>query len=137
VRGKRLSKPWKHFFQALECSRGGRIGGFAFGSLNPPHQANDEKSVLTLLPTDALDRGEAPAFGFDGSGMVYVYPQRSDDTTLGYTVKTTDDLVSGIWTNAGYSVIDTNVTGSTLDYVTNNVPVTDPQLFIKLEVEQN
>jgi hypothetical protein len=88
-------------------------------------------------PTDALDRGEAPAFGFDGSGMVYVYPQRSDDTTLGYTVKTTDDLVSGIWTNAGYSVIDTNVTGSTLDYVTNNVPVTDPQLFIKLEVEQN
>jgi hypothetical protein len=88
-------------------------------------------------PTDALDRGEAPAFAFDGSGMVYVYPQRSDDTTLGYTVKTTDDLVSGIWTNAGYSVIDTNVTGSTLDYVTNSVSTDVPQRFIKLEIQQN
>jgi hypothetical protein len=88
-------------------------------------------------PTSALDRGEAPVFGLDGDGMRYVFPQRSDDASLTYTVKTTDDLVDGVWADTGTSVTGTNVTGGTLNYVTNTVPVADPQLFIKLEVEQN
>lgn len=88
-------------------------------------------------PTNALDSGVAPELETDGSGLVYVFPQRSDDATLAYSVETTDDLVSGVWTNAGTTVIDTNVTGNTLDYVTNSVSTTDPQLFIRLEVQQN
>ncbi|QHI68785.1 hypothetical protein [Tichowtungia aerotolerans] len=88
-------------------------------------------------PTNALDGGEAPSFTLDGSGITYVYPQRSDDDTLTYLLKITDDLVGGAWSNAGYSVINTNITGGTLDYVTNTVSVTDPQLFIKLEVQQD
>jgi hypothetical protein len=88
-------------------------------------------------PTNALDRGTAPTFGFDGTAMVYLYPQRSDDASLTYTVKTTEDLVDGVWTNTGYTVAGTNVTGGALDYVTNTVTVTDPQLFIQLEIQQN
>jgi hypothetical protein len=88
-------------------------------------------------PTSALDRGVAPTFGFDGTDMVYLYPQRSDDAALTYTVKTTDNLVSGVWTNAAASVVGTNVTGSTFDYVTNTVPATDTRRFLKLEVQQN
>lgn len=99
--------------------------------------SNFAEYALGGNPTNALDSGEAPSLTLDGSGLTYVYPQRSDDATLAYIVKTTDDLVSGVWTNSGYSVIDTNVTGSTLDYVTNTVPVIDPQLFIKLEINQN
>ncbi len=99
--------------------------------------SNLAEYALDGNPTNALDRGEAPVFGFDGSGMVYLYPQRSDDASLTYTVKTTDDLVGGVWTNLGYTVEGTNVTGGTLNLVTNSVPLTDPQLFLKLEVQQN
>jgi hypothetical protein len=41
-------------------------------------------------------------------------------------VETSTNLGSGIWTNAGYSVIGTNVTGGVYDQVTNKISTAAP-----------
>jgi hypothetical protein len=50
-------------------------------------------------------------------------------------VETSTNLVSGAWTNEGYSVIGTNVTGGTLDFVTNDVDTAEDERFIRLKIE--
>ena len=86
-------------------------------------------------PTNALDMGYVPTFGLDAGSMAYVHAQRTDDATLAYYLETIDDLVDGIWTNGGYSVTDTNTTGGTFDFVTNTIPTTADQVFVRLTVE--
>jgi hypothetical protein len=66
--------------------------------------------------------------------MVYIHAKRSDDPSLIYTVETSTNLVSGVWTNAGYSIIGTNVTGEILDYMTNAVPADNEQMYMRLKV---
>ena len=88
-------------------------------------------------PTNALHQGEPVIAFIDGGTMTYVHAQRTDDVSLGYSLQLTDDLVSGVWTNTGYSVAGTNVTGETFDFVTNNIPMVDPETFIKLVIEKN
>ena len=87
-------------------------------------------------PTNALDQGTLPLFSRVGNGFIYVHPQRSDDEGLIYTVETTTNLASGIWTNQRYTVTGTNITGETLDFVTNEVDTTDDEKFIRLKIEQ-
>ena len=87
-------------------------------------------------PTSALDRGTLPVFTNTGGGLLYIHPKRSDDTNLTYTVETTTNLVSGAWTNAGYSVIGSHMTGGTLDFVTNEVDTAEDEKFIRLRIEQ-
>ena len=78
-----------------------------------------------------------PAFMKVGGGFEYIHPVLSDDDTLAYTVQTTTNLVSGVWTNAGYTVSGTNVTGGTLNSVTNAVDALENEKFIRLRIEQN
>jgi hypothetical protein len=40
-------------------------------------------------------------------------------------------------TNAGYAVVATNVTEDTFDFVTNSIPTTAPQTFIRLIIESD
>ena len=87
-------------------------------------------------PTNGLDAGEAPTLHQTGGILVYIHPQRSDDTGLVYIVETSTNLVSGGWINAGYAVLGTNVTESTLNYVTNTVPTDEDQTYIRLKVLQ-
>ena len=87
-------------------------------------------------PTNALDQGTLPVFISESGSMKYVHPQRSDDDTLVYTVQTRTNLVQGSWTNAGYSIAATNVTGNTLNFVTNDVAAVENQKFIRLMIEQ-
>lgn len=86
-------------------------------------------------PTNNGDWGEVPVFGDDTGTLIYVHVQRTDDASLTYYLETEDDLVSGSWTNAGYSVSGTNVTGGTFDYVTNTIPTTLDKTFIRLMIE--
>ncbi|QHI69836.1 hypothetical protein [Tichowtungia aerotolerans] len=88
-------------------------------------------------PTNALHQGEAFTVSIDGGTLIYEYPQRTGDPALSYYLETTDNLVSGVWTNDGYSVTGTNVTGNAFDFVTNNIPVDNLKTFIKLVVEKN
>jgi len=85
-------------------------------------------------PTDPADKGQTSTT-FDGTDLVYVHAQHSSDPNLTYWLETTDDLVLGSWTNIGYSVIATNVTGETYDHVTNTVPTTADQTFIRLRIQ--
>ena len=91
-------------------------------------------------PTNALDQGTAPTFGIADVGGInwfsYVYPQLSDlDSGLAYSLELNTDLVLGTWTNAGYIVTGTNVTGNALDFVTNVTDTTDNEKFIRLIIQ--
>lgn len=90
--------------------------------------------VLNGDPTNALDSGVVPILGNDGSGLLFIYLQRNDDTNLIYEVETAADLISNVWTNSGYTVLGTHFTGGVYDEVTNAVPTVDAQRFIRLKV---
>jgi hypothetical protein len=61
---------------------------------------------------------------------------RSDDDSLICTVETSTNLMDGVWTNDGYTVTGTNVTGNTLNYVTNDVDTAENERFIRLNIGQ-
>lgn len=91
-------------------------------------------------PTDFSDQGVSPVYdvvtvaGTNWFG--YVYPRLADlDETITYHLEVNTDLASGIWSNAGYFVLGTNVTGESMDYVTNAVPMSENQKFIRLIIE--
>ncbi len=91
-------------------------------------------------PTNSADQGTSPEFGIMDVGGTnwfgYVHPQLSDpDSGLTYSLELNTDLVAGVWTNAGYAVAGTNVTGNALDFVTNVTDTVDGQKFIRLIIE--
>jgi len=77
-------------------------------------------------PADPASRGVLPIFGMgEGgtNGLRYIYPKRSDPGSgISYHLELTDDLVSGVWTNAGYETIGTGTINSGFDAVTNRIP---------------
>jgi len=104
----------------------------------------DEDGVPNLLeyalggsPTNGVDDTTLELIS-DGAGSLnYMHAQPTNDTSLVYIIETRDSLTSGAWTNAGnVTVSGTTVTGAAYDYVTNSVPTTDQQKFIRLKVEQ-
>lgn len=87
-------------------------------------------------PTDGVTSSASlPELMYTGSGFEYVHAQRTNGAGVVYYLEISDDLVSGSWSNAGYTVVGTNVTGGALDFVTNQVPAVDSQKFIRLQVE--
>jgi hypothetical protein len=78
---------------------------------------------------------EKPTITKSGATFNYVHKQRTDDPDLSVELQTTTDLVSGSWTNTGYSILGTNVTGGTYDDVTNSIPVDGPQSYIRLRIQ--
>jgi hypothetical protein len=113
---------------------GTEIGGSAY-DFDLDGLVNLYEYSLDGNPTNRLDQGTLPVLAPSGNSYVYVYPQRSDDPHLTYTVETTINLVSGIWTDEGYTVLGTNVTGGTLDFVTNEVESVLDRIFIRLRIE--
>jgi hypothetical protein len=87
-------------------------------------------------PVDGLLPTNRPSITNTGGAFLYIHPMRSDDISLIYTVETSTNLVDGVWTNEGYTVIGTNVTGETLDYVTNDVDTAEDERFIRLKIGQ-
>jgi hypothetical protein len=84
-------------------------------------------------PTNGFVDEQLAVFGPAGSGLHYIHVQRNDDTNLVYDLELTDDLVSGTWTDSGYTVTGTNTAlGGDFDAVTNAIPATDPQTFIRM-----
>lgn len=117
-------------------------------NLQEPASGDDDHDGLSNIyeyglggnPTNASDQGTSPEFGMmtDGGSNVfsYVYPQLSDpESGLAYFLETCTDLVSGAWTNAGYTVEGTNATGGALDFVTNTTGTIEGQKFIRLIIE--
>ncbi|MCF7817030.1 MAG: hypothetical protein K9M54_04045 [Kiritimatiellales bacterium] len=91
-------------------------------------------------PTNGTDTGTSPTFGSVNVGGTnyfgYIYPQLSDvNSGLAYSLNLTTDLVNIPWTNTGYIVWGTNVTGGALDFVTNVTTTVAAQKFIRLIIE--
>jgi hypothetical protein len=88
-------------------------------------------------PADSADRGEASIFVKDGEGMLYVHAQYRQDTNLVYYLETADDLLLNNWTTSEYTVLGTNVVDEgDFDFVTNAVPMTRDQTFVRLVIEK-
>jgi hypothetical protein len=89
-------------------------------------------------PTNQFDRGVSPVFSRGNSGFSYVYPQLASDQNSGLTcgLELCTNLVLGGWTNLGYTVAGTNVTGGDLDWVSNVVDAVEGAKFIRLVIEQ-
>jgi hypothetical protein len=87
-------------------------------------------------PTNSAVHGSLPVFTKSGNGFIYVHPKRSDSTSITYTVETTTNLMSGVWRNEGFVATGTNVTGGTLDFVTNSFDTADGEKYIRLRVGQ-
>jgi hypothetical protein len=86
-------------------------------------------------PTNGMDVGVVPELVNDGGTLRYIHVQRNDDTNLVYTLESTTNLVSGSWADTGYTMLGTNVTGLSLDYVTNSVPASGEQGYFRLRFE--
>jgi fibronectin type 3 domain-containing protein len=87
-------------------------------------------------PADSLNRGTLPTLTRSGNALLYVYPKRSDDTSLTYTVETTTDLASIPWGSEGYTVTETEITGNILDFITNEIDTSEEQRFIRLSIQE-
>jgi hypothetical protein len=114
-----------------------------YGLVEGPDGDDDADGLSNLYefglggnPTNSADQGTSPSFGLVNGGFSYIYPQLSDlDSGLTYFLETCTDLVGGTWTNFGYTVAGTNVTGGTLDFVTNTTDTVEDQKFIRLIIE--
>ena len=87
-------------------------------------------------PTNAAFQGTLPIFIKAGGGFEYIHPQRSDDPRLVYTVETRTNLLAGSWIVLD-AVVGTNMTGESLNEVTNRVDTTEGKMFIHLRVDYN
>ena len=91
-------------------------------------------------PTDPADQGTLPVLEMvdDGGSAAgqYIHAQLSDvESGIAYFLQVNTDLVTGTWTNSGYSIAGTNVVLGTLDYVTNMVPTDIDTKSIRLIIE--
>ena len=93
---------------------------------------DDDSNGLDNLSEYAV--GQKPIITKSGATFDYVYQQRTDDPALNYLVETCADLTAAAWTNTGYTVMGTNVTGGTYNEVTNSVPATGSQSYIRLRI---
>lgn len=87
-------------------------------------------------PTNPAVIGMSPVFEYSDADLVFIYAQRANDASLNYELEACTNLVFGSWTNFNYVVLGTNDTGGAFSEVTNRIPVSDPQLFIRLKVTQ-
>ena len=92
-------------------------------------------------PTNPSSQGILPTFGTDGggtNGFRYVYPRRSDPASgIAYHLELTTNLVSGVWTNAGYETVGAGPIDSEFDAVTNRIPAAaEDEQYIRLIIEE-
>jgi hypothetical protein len=107
---------------------------------NPDFDAADNLQEYAFGgdPSDGLDTGHWPMHReMQDLGTNYVeliHYERSDAAARGlfYHVETVDDLVGGVWTNAGVLLIGEGPFDSAFNTVTNRIPILDDQGFIRL-----
>ena len=76
-----------------------------------------------LFSRCCLDRTGCDDFVFAHNQNGIDEQQRTDDDSLMYSLQTREDLITGSWSNTGYTVSSTNVTGGTRAWVAAGYPV--------------
>jgi len=91
--------------------------------------------VMRGNPTDALDRGFEPFLLVQNGGLIYAHIHRNDDPDLVYSLEATTNLVTGIWTDAAYTVSGAIFDFGGYDLVINQLQTGDDPTYIRLKVE--
>lgn len=87
-------------------------------------------------PTNSANTGYAPTVGSTAGGLAYVHVQRKG-TPVAYSLESTDDLVSGVWTHAAYTVFSASTLDADFDVVTNQIPdIGNTKAYIRLKIQQ-
>ena len=69
-----------------------------------------------------------------GNELRYAQLRRNDDTNLVYIVESCTNLLSGVWTDAGYTVTGTNLIGGAYDEVAYRITADAPETHIRLKL---
>ncbi|MBT8046306.1 MAG: hypothetical protein KJN67_03975, partial [Pontiella sp.] len=79
------------------------------------------------------------ASGGGSNWLEYIHVQQTDSNSgLLYYLELSDNLVSNVWTNTGYTVVGSGPFTNGLDAVTNQISTdSKDQQFIRLKIEQN
>jgi hypothetical protein len=101
-------------------------------SLTNGPSGNDDQDALNNLyeyglggdPTNSAHLSIIPVtFERSGDAFEYVYPRRqAPDSGVSYYLELTDDLVSGLWTNSGYTETGSGPIDAGFEAVTNEIP---------------
>jgi arylsulfatase A-like enzyme len=87
-------------------------------------------------PADAASTGHPVIFESTGSTVRYVYPRRKD-ALLTYWLETSSNLVSGAWSDSGYTELPvTGTIDADFEAVTNEISTADDQTFIRLGISE-
>lgn len=87
-------------------------------------------------PTNPLSQGYMGSHGIASNTFLYVYPRRKD-AGLTYLLETSSNLLSNDWKQSGYAEFP--VAGSIdadFESVTNGMPISTNQMFLRLTVEE-
>ena len=87
-------------------------------------------------PTIADAASVLPVFQAVGSHFYFTHTERSDDSSLSYTVQLNSNLVSGIWTTNGVEFVEETGVVDDLKTVTHRTDI-DSVEFMRLKIEQN
>jgi hypothetical protein len=90
--------------------------------------------ALAGNPKAAGDKGVDPVLVKAGNGFEYVHVRRKDGPDLIYTVETRTNLLSGLWTLSGFSVLGTNSYNADYDEIIYIVSPTNPCSYIRLKI---
>jgi len=98
-------------------------------------RGNFYEYVMRGNPTDALDKGSEPFLLVQNGAFLYVHAHRNDDPDLVYSLESTTNLVTGIWTDAVYTVAGAIFNFGGYDFVINQLQTGDEPTYIRLKVE--
>jgi hypothetical protein len=90
--------------------------------------------ALNGNPNSSADPGTDPTFTKAAAGFEYNHLQRKGDPDLIYVVETVTNLVSGVWTNAGVSILQTNPVSGIFEEVVTGIPATNLTTYIRLKI---
>jgi hypothetical protein len=85
-------------------------------------------------PTNYLDKGVEPVLVKAGSGFEYSHLRRKNVLDLIYTVETRTNLMAGVWTPGGFSVLRTNPYNADFDAIVHGVPPTNLSSYFRLKI---
>jgi hypothetical protein len=124
------------------------VSGWGLGGIDTLPEADAEPDGLNNLgeyalggnPTNGSDWGHVPVFGTYGENgtnwVEYVYARRRDAASRGlnYSVETTTNLVSAVWSTNNVTEVDSGIIDSDFESVTNRIPL-DAAGFLRLMIE--
>ena len=116
------------------------LGGQTNKADNPDGDPLDNFGEYALggNPTNGADAGIASLFASGPGYFEYIHVRRNDNSYIDYWLETCTNLVSGAWSNTGYTVVGTNTdfAAPNFEAVTNRIPThSDAVKFIRLRYE--